>query len=198
MTTNQSESVSILAQPDLYNIVYLFDVITSDSAKITVREIHLAESLGYEQALVYISSPGGNVDDGLAILDAIENSGMDITVVGTGCVASMAALIIINSPVDHRFITPRATMYLHESSFSPFEDTIDKMKKNLQEHQVILDQLMQITSKRCRKTKKRFEEDIKKTMLMTAQQSLRYNAIDEIWTEKRMTKWMKQNVQSTQ
>ena len=57
-----------------------------------------------EPVTVYINSPGGEVNSGLMIYDAIADSSLTVNTVCTGLATSMAAIILAGGKRGHRYI----------------------------------------------------------------------------------------------
>ncbi len=57
-----------------------------------------------EPVTVYINSPGGEVNSGLMIYDAIADSSLTVNTVCTGLAANMAAIILAGGKRGHRYI----------------------------------------------------------------------------------------------
>lgn len=63
---------------------------------------------------IYINSPGGEVNAGLMIYDAIQNSPLYINMVCTGMAASMAAIIFAGGQRGRRYILEHSKVMIHE------------------------------------------------------------------------------------
>ncbi|MBU1216366.1 ATP-dependent Clp protease proteolytic subunit [bacterium] len=63
---------------------------------------------------LYISSPGGSVMAGLAILDTMELVNAPVYTYAMGMVASMAAVIFTCGAKGHRYIMPNAEIMIHQ------------------------------------------------------------------------------------
>ncbi|MGB3961653.1 MAG: ATP-dependent Clp protease proteolytic subunit [Sulfurimonas sp.] len=63
---------------------------------------------------LYISSPGGSVMAGLAILDTMELISAPVYTYAMGMVASMAAVIFTCGKKGHRYIMPNAEVMIHQ------------------------------------------------------------------------------------
>lgn len=63
---------------------------------------------------IYISSPGGSVMAGLAILDTMELIHAPVHTYAMGMVASMAAIIFACGEKGHRYIMPNAEVMIHQ------------------------------------------------------------------------------------
>jgi len=74
-----------------------------------------AEDSG-EPIHIYISSPGGSVMSGLAILDTMELITAPVYTYAMGMVASMAAVLFACGEKGHRYIMPNAEVMIHQPS----------------------------------------------------------------------------------
>lgn len=63
---------------------------------------------------MYISSPGGSVMAGLAILDTMELINAPVYTYAMGMVASMAAVLFTCGQKEHRYIMPNAEVMIHQ------------------------------------------------------------------------------------
>lgn len=72
-----------------------------------------AEDSG-EPIHIYISSPGGSVMAGLAILDTMQLISAPVHTYAMGMVASMAAVIFTCGERGHRYILPNAEIMIHQ------------------------------------------------------------------------------------
>lgn len=63
---------------------------------------------------MYISSPGGSVMAGLAILDTMELINAPVYTYAMGMVASMAAVLFACGEKGHRYIMPNAEIMIHQ------------------------------------------------------------------------------------
>jgi ATP-dependent protease ClpP protease subunit len=97
-------------------VMYLFLETEVDfvSAKAIIGGIKEANRTGLKTVFITIDSPGGNVGDGLEIIDAIEGSDAEIVCYVHRMAASMAAAIL--QSCDQRMMSKRATVMLHEPS----------------------------------------------------------------------------------
>lgn len=100
---------------DLNNrVIFLNYTITAASAGRFLKGLKFLESYNQSPITIVITSPGGSVYDGLAIVDAIQSSPCEITTVATGLVASMAVPIL--SCAKRRKMTYNAYLMYHEIS----------------------------------------------------------------------------------
>lgn len=95
-----------------------------------VRELQEVEA---GELVVRINSPGGSVDDGVAIFEALQNFNGQVTTRGDAAVYSIASVIM--QAGDKREMAPRARMLVHEASTfvggtaKAFEDTAARLRE---------------------------------------------------------------------
>lgn len=71
--------------------------------------------------LLYINSPGGNVTDGFALIDAIRTSVTPVYTVNVGICYSMGFLIFIAG--EKRYAMPHSTFLCHDGSAGAWDST---------------------------------------------------------------------------
>lgn len=84
------------------------------AASIIDQLIYLASVDPNEPIYVYINSPGGSVDAGLAIYDTMQAIEPDVETIGAGTVASMAAVLLLGGAPGYRRMLPHTRMLLHD------------------------------------------------------------------------------------
>jgi len=80
-------------------------------AEMAVKALHVLDSASDDPITIIMNNPGGDVQSGLAIYDAIRACRSHVTVSGSGAVWSMGAWIM--QAADHRVMAPNATMLIH-------------------------------------------------------------------------------------
>ncbi len=90
--------------------------ITQELARdVTARLFALAQ-VSDDPITVVVSSPGGHVESGDMIHDAIRFIRPKVRILGMGWVASAGALIYVSVPKEQRFCTPNTRFLLHQPS----------------------------------------------------------------------------------
>jgi len=128
----------------------------SNNAATGAAEIYIYDEIGYfgitsadfvrdlqgvnsEQITLHINSPGGNVFDGIAILNALKQHPANITVVVDALAASIAS--VIAQAGDERVMSPNSTMMIHDgmgggiglnaADMRELADLLDKTSDNI-------------------------------------------------------------------
>ncbi len=112
-----TREVSLTTRHLMNRIIFLNGSIDPDMANDFLSELlYLEES--DEPVTMYIDSPGGEVNAGLMIYDAIQGSNLTINMVCTGLAASMAAIIFAGGQKGRRYILPHSKVMIHEPLIS--------------------------------------------------------------------------------
>lgn len=89
-----------------------------DSANVNelIKQIMYLDSVSEnDEITLYINSPGGSVQDGLVLYDALRLAKAPIKTVATGLAASMGAVLFLAG--DKREMLPHSKLMIHDPSF---------------------------------------------------------------------------------
>lgn len=159
--------------------IILSGEINKDSADKVIRDLLVLDSEGKKPVKIYINSPGGDVDAGYAIYDMIRFVSSPVTLIGTGLVASAAALILLAVPAERRVGLPNSSYLIHQP--------LSKMRGNATEIEIHALQLEKIKAKINKviseatgKSLKQVEKDTDRDHWLNAQEALEYGLISRV------------------
>jgi len=141
---------------------------------------------------LYINSPGGDVDDTMAIYDTMRFINSPVSTYCIGSAQSGAAIILAAGTEGKRHALPHAKIMLHQpwggvtgqaSDIKIQADEIIKSKKMLNE----------ILSKHTGLTPEQIESETERDKYMTAEEALKYGLIDEVLKEEENAKKKKKD-----
>lgn len=96
-------------------VVMVTEPIDDHMMGIIVSQLLYLEAEDSEEPIhMYISSPGGSVMAGLAILDTMQLISAPVYTYGMGMVASMAAVLFTCGEPGHRYVLPNAEVMIHQ------------------------------------------------------------------------------------
>jgi len=94
--------------------VLLSGEIDKESADKVIRQLLIMDSESSEPIKMFINSPGGDVEAGLAIFDMVRFIASPVVMVGMGLVASAATIVLLAVPAERRLALPNSSYLIHQ------------------------------------------------------------------------------------
>jgi ATP-dependent Clp protease, protease subunit len=128
---------------------------------------------------LFINSQGGHVEAGDTIHDLIRFVRAPVRIVGTGWVASAAALIFVSVPLGQRFCLPNTRFLLHQPAGGA-GGTASDIDIEAKEIIRMRDRLNRLFAKATGQPLERIEEDTHRNFWLEASAALRYGLVGRI------------------
>lgn len=109
-----TREVSLQTRHLMNRCIFLTGEITSELANTFLSQLLYLEKESDEPVTIYVNSPGGEVNAGLMIYDAIQGSSLQINMICAGMAASMAAIILAGGQKGRRYILKHSKVMIHE------------------------------------------------------------------------------------
>jgi ATP-dependent Clp protease protease subunit len=165
-------------------IVILDGEVNSHSSSLITAQLLFLEADNPDKAIsFYINSPGGSVNDGLAILDTMNFIRPDVHTIVMGQAASMGSLLASSGTRGKRFILPHARHMIHQVSSGTQGTAID-MRIHLEETLRLNKILTEIYVQNTGRSFEELEKDMSRDHYLTAQQAIDYGLVDSILTSR--------------
>jgi ATP-dependent Clp protease protease subunit len=164
-------------------IIFLAGPINERTASIVIMRLLYLQSIKKEQMIhLYINSPGGLVDQTLAIYDTIQFLGCDVATYCIGQASSGAAIILASGTRGQRFALPNAKVMLHQP-YSGITGQAEDIR--IQAEEVLKDKklLNSILAKHTGQDPEKIAKEIERDRYLNAQEALAYGLVDEILIE---------------
>jgi ATP-dependent Clp protease protease subunit len=184
-TMNGERAYDIYSRLLNERIIFLGGPIDDQVANIIIAQLlFLEHSDSKKDISLYINSPGGSIQSGLAILDTMNHIKCDVSTICIGMAASMGAIILSAGAKGKRFALPNSEVMIHQpltgidGQASDVEITakhILKLKENL----------YKILAKNTGKTYAQIEKDGDRDYWMSADESKKYGIVDEVMGNKK-------------
>ncbi|WXL24264.1 ATP-dependent Clp protease proteolytic subunit [Ectopseudomonas mendocina] len=113
---NTSLSRTLLDSAIAARKIFITGEINHKMATTAVQQLHALAHLSDEPIMVFISSPGGQVESGDMIYDAIRFISPKVITIGSGWVASAGSLIYVAAEKENRYSLPNTRFLLHQPS----------------------------------------------------------------------------------
>lgn len=160
-------------------IIIINGEIDDNVSNSVVAQLLYLDSLGNDDISLYINSPGGAVHAGFAIYDTMNFIKSDVSTIGMGMCASMAAFLLSSGEKKKRFLLPNAEVMIHQP--------LGGAKGQATEIQIAAEHILKtkqklnkILAKNTNKSLKEIENDTERDNYMSAQEALKYGIVDSI------------------
>ena len=165
-------------------IIFLGEEVNETTASLVVAQLLFLESEDPNKDIhLYINSPGGMVNPGIAIYDTMQYIKCDVSTICIGLAASMGAFLLAGGAKGKRYALPNAEIMIHQPSGGAKGQATE----------------IQIAAENILKTKKRLNEilaantgkayetiaaDTERDNYMSAQEAAEYGLIDSVITNR--------------
>lgn len=127
---------------------------------------------------LYINSPGGSVDAGLAIYDTMQFIKPDVSTIAIGMAASMAQVLLCAGAKGKRFALPNTRIMMHQPLGGTRGQATD-IEIYTKEMMRMRDNLFNIISKHTGKDFETIKKDADRDNYMSAAEATEYGIIDK-------------------
>ena len=164
-------------------IIIINGEIDNNLANSVVAQLLYLDSLNNEDISIYINSPGGSVTDGIAIYDTMNYITSDVSTIGIGICASMAAFLLSSGKKGKRYLLPNSEVMIHQP-LGGAQGQATEIKIAAEHILKTKEKLNKILSKNTEKDLDIIEKDTDRDNFMDASTALEYGIVDEIITKK--------------
>jgi len=127
----------------------------------------------------YINSQGGHVEAGDTIHDMVRFLTPKVKMVGTGWVASIAALIYVAVPRDDRYCLPNTRFLLHQPAGGAGGSAAD-IEIEAREILKMRDRLNKVLADQTGQPLERIEDDTRRNFWLSAEEAKKYGIVGKI------------------
>jgi ATP-dependent Clp protease protease subunit len=161
-------------------VVFLIGEINqSSAARVMMQMLYLDNQKKGQDINFYISSPGGAVDDTLALYDTMRFLGSDVATYCLGRAYSGGSILLTAGTKGKRFILPHAKVMIHQPYGGVFGQTEDI---RIQADQIIKSkrQLNEILARHTGQDVENVQRDSERDKYFTAYEAKEYGLVDEV------------------
>ena len=161
-------------------VVFMVGTVEDQMANLVVAQLLFLESENPDKDIhLYINSPGGAVNAGLAIYDTMQFIKPDVSTVCIGQAASMGALILTGGAAGKRFALPHSRMMVHQP-MGGFQGQATDFDIHAREILRIRERLNQIMVKHTGRTMDQIKEDTDRDYFMDGEEAKGFGLIDAV------------------
>ena len=161
-------------------LVFLIGPIEDHMANLVVAQLLFLESENPDKDInLYINSPGGAVNAGLAIYDTMQFIKPDVSTVCIGQAASMGALLLAGGAKGKRFCLPHARMMIHQP-LGGFQGQATDIDIHAREILRVRERLNQILAEHTGQKFEKIEQDTERDNFMDGTEAVAYGLVDSV------------------
>ena len=161
-------------------VVFLVGPIEDHTANLVVAQMLYLESENPDKDIhLYVNTPGGTVNSGLAIYDTMQFIRPDVSTVCIGQAASMGAVILAGGAAEKRFALPHSRVMIHQP-WGGFQGQATDNDIHAREILEMRERLNQILTRHTGRELEVVKEDTERDNFMGGDQAVKYGIIDEV------------------
>ena len=165
-------------------IIFVGEQVQDDMANTVIAQMLFLESEDPDKDInLYINSPGGFINAGLAIYDTMQYIKPDVSTICMGQSSSMSALLLAAGTKGKRYALPHARIMIHQPLGGVQGQATDidiQAKEILRNKETIHRILAQHTGH----PMERIRRDTERDFFMSSEDALKYGIIDKIITKR--------------
>ncbi len=165
-------------------IVFLGSAIDDTVASLAIAQLLFLEAEDPEKDVyLYINSPGGYVNAGLAIYDTMQYIKPDVSTICMGQASSMGALLLAAGAKGKRFALPHSRIMIHQPMGGAQGQASD-IEIQTKEILIIREKLNEILAYHTGQPIEKIAKDTDRNFFMSPEEAREYGIIDEIMVRK--------------
>ena len=160
--------------------IILSGEVNKERAEKIVEQLFIMEADSSEKPVyIYIDSPGGDVDSGFAIFDAIRFISCPVYIVGIGLIASAAALILLSVPKENRFGFENSRYLIHQplSEMRGVATDVEIYAKEMENTRLVINKVI---SEQTGQSLEKVTQDTERDYWLSSLQACEYGLISKI------------------
>ncbi|HSD87945.1 MAG TPA: ATP-dependent Clp endopeptidase proteolytic subunit ClpP [Kofleriaceae bacterium] len=161
-------------------IVFVGSEIDDELANVVIAQLLFLDAEDPDKdIMLYVNSPGGELQAGLSIYDTMQFLHCDVATVCTGLAASMASFLLAAGAKGKRHMLPHARVMIHQP-LGGFRGQATDIEIHAREILRARDTINELYAKHTGQPITKIAEDTDRDNFMTAEEAKSYGIIDEI------------------
>lgn len=162
-------------------IIFLTGEINDQLASLIISQILYLQAINQQERInIYINSPGGEVNAGLAIYDVIKTCPCPVSTIGIGLCASMGALLLSSGTKGLRFAYENCEIMIHQP-LGGTNGQVSDLEIMTKRFSILKDNLNQILSINTSQPIEKVARDCDRNFFLSAKDAMEYHLIDDIF-----------------
>ncbi len=164
-------------------IIFIGDAIEDHLANLVIAQLLFLDSEDPEKDInLYINSPGGVVNSGLAIYDTMQFVRAPVSTICIGMAASMAAVLLAAGAKGKRFALPNSRIMVHQGS-GGFRGNAPDAVIQMREWEFLVNRNIEIMARHTGQSVEKVRADTDRDRFMAPEEAREYGIIDDVYQE---------------
>lgn len=172
-------AIDVFSRLMMDRIIFIGEEITPDLANTIIAQLLYLDQQADKEITIYINSPGGDIDSGLAIYDTIQFIKSPIRTVCIGEASSMASILLVAG--GKRYALPNSRVLIH-SPRGRISGQVHDILAMAEQFKRDYENTAKILAKHTKQPYDKVYQDMGHDYWMNAEEALEYGIIDEIIT----------------
>jgi ATP-dependent Clp protease protease subunit len=161
-------------------IVFLGSEVRDSNANAICAQLLLLDAEDSDRDIwLYINSPGGSVDSGMAIYDTMQFVTADVATVAMGLAASMGQVLLCAGAPGKRYALPHARIMMHQAS-GGIGGTESDIRIQAEQAIMLKQQMTHIIAEHTGQTVEQIASDAERDRWFNAEQAKEYGFVDHV------------------
>ncbi|MBA0049829.1 ATP-dependent Clp protease proteolytic subunit [Streptomyces sp. AJS327] len=161
-------------------IIFLGQPVDDDIANQITAQLLLLAADPDKDIFLYINSPGGSIQAGMAIYDTMQYIKNDVVTIAMGLAASMGQFLLTAGTPGKRFALPNADILIHQPSAGLAGSATD-IKIHAEQLLRTKKKMTELSALHSGQTVEQWTRDADRDHWFTAQEAKEYGLIDEVF-----------------
>jgi ATP-dependent Clp protease, protease subunit len=164
-------------------IIFVGDAIEDHLANLVIAQLLFLDSEDPEKDIsLYINSPGGVVNSGLAIYDTMQYLRAPVSTICIGMAASMAAVLLAAGAKGKRYALPNSRIMIHQGS-GGFRGNAPDAVIQMKEWEFLVNRNIEILARHTGQAVEKVRDDTNRDRFMSPEDAKDYGIIDAVYSE---------------
>ena len=161
-------------------IVFLGQPVEDEIANVIVAQlVHLEADDPDKEISLYINSPGGSVDSGLAIYDAMQYIRPEVRTICFGLAASMGSLLLAGGAAGKRMTLPSSRILIHQPT-GGFQGQTTDIEIHARAALELRKRVDEIYARHTGRPAEELHSDMERDRFFTPEEAVEYGLVDEV------------------
>jgi ATP-dependent Clp protease protease subunit len=178
--TNNSAKLGLDAELLKTRSIIISGEVNNELAEKIVKQLLILDEQSQAPIKIYIDSPGGSIDSGFAIFDAMRFVASPIYTIVMGLAASMGAMILLAPPKQNRMGFANSRYLIHQPLIGGVRGVATEIEIHAQEMQKYRLKINQIIAEETGKPFTQVEKDTDRDFWLNSDEAIEYGLISRI------------------